>query len=98
MLPSMLTLLVCPTCNDDASLSNFPSFTAVAAHLAQYKFSLKTPDSRFNPNLKEPIPEKLKFTPSEGSKEWERGAVYAKAQNMARTVRTRSLADSRDAC
>lgn len=58
---------------------------AVAAHLAQYKFSLKTPDSRFNPNLKEPIPEKLKFTPSEGSKEWERGAVYAKAQNMART-------------
>lgn len=60
---------------------------AVAAYLALYKFTLKTkPPSQFNPNLKEPIPDKLKFTPIEASKEWDRGVVYAKAQNFARTV------------
>jgi aminopeptidase len=60
---------------------------AVAAHLALYKFSLKTsPPSRFNPNLKEPIPEKISISPLQTSKEWERGTVYANAQNLARTV------------
>lgn len=60
---------------------------AVAAHLALYKFSLKTsPPSRFNPYLKEPIPEKISISPLQDSKEWERGTVYANAQNLARTV------------
>lgn len=60
---------------------------AVAAHLAQYQFTLKTsPPSRFNPNLTEPIPEKLTFTPHQASEEWDRGVEYAKAQNLARTV------------
>ncbi|RDB19531.1 Cytosol aminopeptidase [Hypsizygus marmoreus] len=60
---------------------------AVAAHLAAYKFSLKTtPPSQFNPNLKEPIPDKLAFTAIEASQEWDRGVVYAQAQNFARTL------------
>jgi hypothetical protein len=59
----------------------------VAAHLALYKFTLKTsPPSRFNPNLKEPIPEKFTLAPLEQSKEWFTGAVCAEAQNLARTV------------
>jgi len=64
-----------------------PHAAAVAAHLALYKFTLKTsPPSRFNPNLKEPIPEKLAFKPLNESKEWDRGVIYAEAQNLARTL------------
>ncbi|CAA7265101.1 unnamed protein product [Cyclocybe aegerita] len=64
-----------------------PHAAAVAAHLALYKFTLKTsPPSRFNPNLAEPIPEKLTFTPLQESKEWDRGVVYAQSQNLARTL------------
>lgn len=61
--------------------------TAVAAHLALYKFTLKTsPPSRFNPNLAEPIPEKFELSPLNDSQEWNRGVLYAQAQNLARTV------------
>lgn len=83
-----LKLLVCILSrNRYGSVVNF-HLTAVAAQLALYKFTLKTtPPSRFNPNLKEPIPEKLKFSPVQPSKEWDRGEVYGKAQNLARTVR-----------
>ncbi|KAJ3507952.1 hypothetical protein NLJ89_g6018 [Agrocybe chaxingu] len=64
-----------------------PHAAAVAAHLALYKFTLKTsPPSRFDPNLAEPVPEKLTFTPLQASKEWERGVVYAQSQNLARTL------------
>lgn len=59
----------------------------MAAHLAQYKFTLKTtPPSQFDPNLTSPIPDKLTFKALEHSEEWERGVVYAKAQNLARTL------------
>jgi aminopeptidase len=64
---------------------------AVAAHLASYKFTLKTsPPSAFNPNLKESIPEQLKLSAVEKSQEWETGVVYANGQNLARTVRVLS--------
>ncbi|KAF9449971.1 leucine aminopeptidase [Macrolepiota fuliginosa MF-IS2] len=64
-----------------------PHAAAVAAHLALYKFSLKTsPPSRFNPNLQEPIPEKIAFTPLDKSKAWDTGVIYAEAQNLARTL------------
>ncbi|KDR86030.1 hypothetical protein GALMADRAFT_132641 [Galerina marginata CBS 339.88] len=64
-----------------------PHAAAVAANLALYKFTLKTsPPSPFNPNLKEPIPEKLVFNPLQESKEWDRGVIYAEAQNLARTL------------
>lgn len=66
--------------------------TAVAAHLAAYNFSLKTnPPSAFSPNLKEPLAPKIQFKPLEDSKEWDQGAVYAYAQNLARTVRWQSF-------
>jgi len=69
----------------DASLD--PHAAAVAAHLALYKFTLKTsPPSRFNPNEPEPIPDKLVFTPLQKSPEWDRGVIYAQAQNLARTL------------
>ncbi|KAG2022409.1 leucine aminopeptidase [Coprinopsis cinerea AmutBmut pab1-1] len=69
----------------DASLD--PHAAAVAAHLALYKFTLKTsPPSPFDPNLKEPIPPKLQFSPIEASKEWDRGVIYAESQNLARTL------------
>lgn len=61
---------------------------AVAAHLALYKFTLKTdPPSAFKPNLSNPIPEQLKFEPVTPSKEWDAGVIVANAQNLARTVR-----------
>ncbi|KIY65934.1 hypothetical protein CYLTODRAFT_423874 [Cylindrobasidium torrendii FP15055 ss-10] len=61
--------------------------SAVAAILANYSFTLKTtPPSRFNPNLKEPIPEKLTFSPEQPSKEWDEGVLTAEAQNFARTL------------
>ncbi|TFK66182.1 leucine aminopeptidase [Pluteus cervinus] len=64
-----------------------PHAAAVAAYLSLYKFSLKTsPPSRFNPNLTEPIPEKIELKPIKESKEWDQGVVYAKAQNLARTL------------
>ncbi|KXN86166.1 Cytosol aminopeptidase [Leucoagaricus sp. SymC.cos] len=67
--------------------STDPHAAAVAAHLARYKFTLKTtPPSRFNPNLKEPIPEKFTLAPVEKSEEWDNGTVYAEAQNLARTL------------
>ncbi|KAF9461961.1 leucine aminopeptidase [Collybia nuda] len=69
----------------DASLD--PHAAAVAAHLARFKFSLKTtPPSPFNPNLKEPIPDQLNLTPLKGSQEWDQGVIYGKAQNFARTL------------
>ncbi|KAF8195057.1 leucine aminopeptidase [Pholiota molesta] len=69
----------------DASVD--PHAAAVAANLALYKFTLKTsPPSAFNPNLTEPIAPKLTFTPLEASQEWNRGVVYAEAQNLARTL------------
>jgi hypothetical protein len=72
-------------CNAEANLPWL--LQAVAAHLALYKFTLKTsPPSRFNPNSKEPLPEKLDFSPLQETKDWDRGVVYAQAQNLARTV------------
>ncbi|PBL00091.1 hypothetical protein ARMGADRAFT_1072481 [Armillaria gallica] len=70
----------------DASLD--PHAAAVAAHLAQYSFTLKTSPtpSRFDPNLKEPIPEKFTLSPEQSSEEWDRGVVYAESQNVARTL------------
>ncbi|KAJ3799692.1 leucine aminopeptidase, partial [Lentinula aff. detonsa] len=69
----------------DASVD--PHASAVAAHLALYKFSLKTsPPSPFNPNLKSPIPPKLEIKAIESSKEWDRGVTYAYSQNLARTL------------
>lgn len=66
--------------------STDPHAAAVGAHLAKYKFTLKTsPPSRFNPNLKEPIPEPLTLEPFESSKEWDVGVKYAEAQNWAKT-------------
>src|ERR1700722_6003171 len=67
-------------------LSAYP-VAAVAAFLAQYKFTLKTsPPSPFNPTVEEPLPENLVIKPLTESKEWKDGIVYAKAQNLARTV------------
>ncbi|KAJ7508409.1 leucine aminopeptidase [Mycena galericulata] len=64
-----------------------PHAAAVAAHLALYNFTLKTdPPSAFNPNLKEQIPDKVSLKPLNASTEWDRGVVYAKAQNLARTL------------
>jgi len=60
---------------------------AVGAHLARYKFTLKTsPPSRFNPNLEKPISESLALEPLKSSKEWDIGVKYAEAQNWAKTV------------
>ncbi|KAJ3540499.1 hypothetical protein NMY22_g4275 [Coprinellus aureogranulatus] len=64
-----------------------PHAAAVAAYLAQYKFTLKTsPPSQFDPRSKEPAKDKIKFSPVEASKDWDRGVVYAQAQNLARTL------------
>jgi len=64
-----------------------PHAAAVAAHLALYKFTLKTsPPSRYNPNLKEAIADKFSLAPLQESKEWDRGVIYAQAQNLARTL------------
>ena len=63
--------------------------TAVAAHLARYKFTLKTKTtSQFDPRLTEPLPDKFTLSPLSQNGEWETGVVYAEAQNLARTVRT----------
>ncbi|KAI0770877.1 cytosol aminopeptidase family, catalytic domain-containing protein [Trametes elegans] len=64
-----------------------PHAAAVAAHLAAYKFSLKTkPTSPFDPRLTEALPEKLKLSPLNSHNEWETGVTYARAQNLARTL------------
>ncbi|KAJ6601093.1 leucine aminopeptidase [Mycena vulgaris] len=64
-----------------------PHAAAVAAHLALYSFTLKTdPPSAFNPNLTEPIPEKVALKALSASPEWDQGVIYAKAQNLARTL------------
>ncbi|KAI0816824.1 cytosol aminopeptidase family, catalytic domain-containing protein [Trametes gibbosa] len=64
-----------------------PHAAAVAAHLAAYKFTLKTKTtSPFDPRLAEPVPDKLIISPLAADKEWETGVIYAKAQNLARTL------------
>ncbi|KAH0837767.1 cytosol aminopeptidase [Lanmaoa asiatica] len=72
----------------DVSCINFISQqTAVAAHLALYDFTLKTsPPSPFDPRKREPVPEKPKLSPIVKSADWDRGVVYANAQNLARTL------------
>lgn len=55
-----------------------------------YNFTLKTePPSRFDPRRAEPIPEKLDLRSlrEHDAKAWQEGVVYARAQNLARTVR-----------
>ncbi|KAF6747034.1 cytosol aminopeptidase family, catalytic domain-containing protein, partial [Ephemerocybe angulata] len=70
----------------DASLD--PHAAAVAAHLALYKFTLKTSGgaSPFDPRNTEPAKDKIAFAPVEASAEWDRGVVYAQSQNLARTL------------
>jgi hypothetical protein len=59
----------------------------VAAHLAKYKFTLKTSaPSPYKPGNEKTVPQELSFQPIQSSKEWETGVVYADAQNLARTV------------
>ncbi|KAG8219237.1 hypothetical protein J3R82DRAFT_76 [Butyriboletus roseoflavus] len=72
----------------DASYIAFISYqTAVAAHLALYDFTLKTsPPSPFDPRKKEAAPEKAKLLPIATSADWDRGVIYANAQNLARTL------------
>ncbi|KZV73318.1 hypothetical protein PENSPDRAFT_603102 [Peniophora sp. CONT] len=61
--------------------------SAVAAHLARYKFGLKTdPPSSFRPGATETPAENLTFEPLEAFKEWDEGRLYAEAQNFARTL------------
>lgn len=60
---------------------------AVAAHLAKYKFTLKTsPPSPYRPGSGSAVPQELSFRPLQDSQEWETGVIYAEAQNLARTV------------
>ncbi|KAI0742211.1 leucine aminopeptidase [Daedaleopsis nitida] len=69
----------------DASFD--PHAAAVGAHLARYHFTLKTqPTSAFDPRLAKPLPETLSLSPRKPSSEWDTGAVYAEAQNLARTL------------
>lgn len=69
-------------CNDDTY-----STTAVATHLAKYKFTLKTsPPSPYKIGEGQAVHEEFSFEPLQDSKEWETGVVYANAQNFARTV------------
>ncbi|THH12680.1 hypothetical protein EW146_g7465 [Bondarzewia mesenterica] len=64
-----------------------PHAAAVAAYLADYKFTLKTsPPSSFKPNSEEAVSENVSYEPLQGSKEWDTGVIYAKAQNFARTL------------
>ena len=59
----------------------------MAAHLAKYKFTLKTtPPSPYKPGDEKNVPQELSFQPIQGSKEWDAGVIYAEAQNLARTV------------
>lgn len=64
----------------------------MAAHLAKYKFTLKTsPPSPYKPGDEKNVLQGLSFQPLQGSKGWEDGVVYADAQNLARTVPIISL-------
>ncbi|KAL4070320.1 cytosol aminopeptidase family, catalytic domain-containing protein [Scleroderma citrinum] len=68
-------------------ISQDPHAAAVAAHLALYDFTLKTsPPSAFDPRKTEPAPERLRITASGNSADFERGVIYATAQNLARTL------------
>lgn len=67
--------------------STDPHAAAVAAHLALYNFSLKTsPPSAFDPRGMAGVPKKLKISTNTNSADWDRGVVYANAQNLARTL------------
>ncbi|KAI0305497.1 hypothetical protein B0F90DRAFT_1808746 [Multifurca ochricompacta] len=60
---------------------------AVAAHLAKYKFTLKTsPPSPYKPGDETTVQRVLSFQPLQDSQEWETGVIYAEAQNFARTL------------
>ncbi|EPS93995.1 hypothetical protein FOMPIDRAFT_156436 [Fomitopsis schrenkii] len=66
-----------------------PHAAAVASHLALYDFTLKTKTpSRFDPRRTEPMPEKLDLRSlgENDAKAWQEGVVYARAQNLARTL------------
>ena len=68
----------------------------MAAHLAKYKFTLKTsPPSPYKPGDETTVPQELSFRPIQLEdselKEWETGVIYADAQNLARTVPIVSL-------
>jgi len=67
--------------------STDPQAAAVASHLALYNFTLKTtPPSPFDPRKKDPAPEQPKLVPTVQTEDWDRGVVYANAQNFARTL------------
>ncbi|KAF9237067.1 hypothetical protein BU15DRAFT_76303 [Melanogaster broomeanus] len=71
----------------DRASTNHSLCIAVAAHLVLYNFTLKTsPPSAFDPRAKGPALKKLTISPGESTVGWERGVVYAKAQNLARTL------------
>ncbi|KAG1750118.1 hypothetical protein EDB19DRAFT_1904373 [Suillus lakei] len=60
---------------------------AVAAHLALYNFSLKaSPPSAFDPRGTADVSNTLDISMNASSPDWDRGIVYANAQNLARTV------------
>ncbi|KAG2364786.1 leucine aminopeptidase [Suillus spraguei] len=64
-----------------------PHAAAVAAHLALYDFSLKTsPPSAFDPRGTVGVPKKLEISTNINSADWDRGVIYANAQNLARTL------------
>ena len=70
----------------------------MAAHLAKYKFTLKTsPPSPYKPGDEANAPQEFSFQPIQRSvsKEWEAGVIYADAQNLARTVLVISFAARR---
>ncbi|KAH9948312.1 cytosol aminopeptidase family, catalytic domain-containing protein [Amylocystis lapponica] len=62
-----------------------PHAAAVAAHLALYKFSLKT-DKTNLPSIPIAATEKLAFRPTAPSVDWDTGVIYANSQNFARTL------------
>ncbi|KAH9913521.1 leucine aminopeptidase [Fomitopsis serialis] len=66
-----------------------PHAAAVAANLALYDFTLKTkPQSHFDPRNTGSLPERLELRSLSESdaKAWSDGVVYARAQNLARTL------------
>ncbi|KAI0030943.1 leucine aminopeptidase [Vararia minispora EC-137] len=68
----------------DASLD--PHASAVAAHLARYKFTLKTDKSSGYGLGSDTRPNELMLSPIEQSTDWFVGVAYAEAQNLARTL------------
>lgn len=67
--------------------STEPHAAAVAAHLALYNFTLKTsPPSAFDPRGTAGVPKKLNISTNISSADWDRGVIYADAQNFARTL------------